>query len=356
MNAGADESRTGLRFGPNPSNVRSSRHLTFLFARLVVILGLMILLASSSFQESGAGHDGDRIALGTVLIEPRTERQQLPDGMVLAAAEPHGFDPPDSLPKDLQNEAGVKTKSNQVVEQDAPARATAEELQFQQESLVDLDRDLPAALYFHFLDKARQVRPEQLIADGRRDLTFSHLYKDPRKDPAKYRGQLVSLRGTVRRALAFDIDENAYGLKKRYELWLFTEDSGKFPWVVELTDLPEGFPLGTEIQEKVETAGYFLKLWAYRAQDGFRSAPLILGHGLTWERGDLIRSRFNRQFGTVAFGFIGIFVILIGWTLWRWNSEDRGRRITRSVPVFDRLEDIRPDGTDDDGALSRSPK
>ena len=188
---------------------------------------------------------------------------------------------------------------------------------------MDLDRDLPPALYYHFLDKARHAPADQFLADARRDVTFTHLYKDPRNDPKKYRGQPLAISGIVRRALEFDIPPNAYGLTKRYELWVFTEDSGKFPWVVELTTLPPGFPLGSEIQEKIDTAGYFLKLWAYRAQDGFRSAPVLLGQGLSWKRADLVRSRFEKQFSWAMFGFVGLFVAVLLLAFYRWRREDR---------------------------------
>ncbi|MBI1322283.1 hypothetical protein GC170_03720 [bacterium] len=349
----ADPPRPRLQFGPRVTNDRPIRRIALLSLRLFMVVALLAMFTRSAFDLSGSDGSGNGglANQGTALIEPRDDSPKLPPGMILASAVTAAQSPERSENKSepdgqaiTPNEPGAAYSSAV----DGPERTRAEDLPFLMESLVDLDRDLPPALYYHFLDKARQAEPERLIADARRDVTFAHLYKDPRNDPPKYRGQLIGLRGTVRRAVAYDVDPNAYGLKKRYELWIFTEDSGKFPWVVELTNLPEGFPLGTDLQERVETAGYFLKLWAYRAQDGFRSAPVLLGHGLVWQRNDLIRERFDRGFALVAFGFLGLFAILIGSSVWRWNREDRLRKEARAATVYDRLDDIpRNDGTGD---------
>lgn len=353
MTIEADPLRPRLQFGPRVTGDRPIRRIALMALRLVMMVALLAMFTRSASDLSGTDGSGNRdlINPGTALIEPRDDRPKLPPGMLLASAVTDARSPERSENKsepEGQPNKPKKLDAADSADEDGPERTRAEDLPFLMESLVDLDRDLPPALYYHFLDKARQAEPERLIADARRDITFAHLYRDPRNDPQKYRGQLIGLRGTVRRAVAYDIDPNAYGLTKRYELWIFTEDSGKFPWVVELTSLPEGFPLGTDLQERVETAGYFLKLWAYRAQDGFRSAPVLLGHGLVWQRTDLIRERFDRGFVLLTFGFLGMFVLLIGWPLWRWNREDRLRKETRPAKVYDRLEDIpRDDGTGD---------
>lgn len=333
-----------LRFGPRPSAPGTSARIVRLTIRLTLVLALMVLFAGTAFDSFGTFRKGPNESgiPGTAMIEPEGSPPNLPAGMVKAVSDQLSVN---------ENDDG-KSQENKGPRTPSPERTRGEDLPFLMESITDLDRDLPPALYYHFLDKARQAPTERLIADARRDITFSHLYKDPRNEPRKYRGQLVGLRGTVRRALAFDVEPNAYGLSRRYEIWVFTEDSGKFPWVVELTNLPESFPLGTDIQEKVETAGFFLKLWAYRAQDGFRSAPLLLGHGLTWNRTDLLRSRFDRQFGAFALSFLGIFAAIIASMIWRWNREPRPKTGASATRVYDRLDDIPVDGVQGDGALS----
>lgn len=327
----------------NKQSGRSQKRLVRLVIQLVFVLFLFTQVSRPSFWAGlmgRAGIDPDTAAPpGTRLIDPAQKPPALPAGMIMAGQIAPKNDLPNARPAPAQAPAA---KAIPAEDDDTKAiRTPVEDLPFLLESLVDLDRDLPPALYYHFLDKARQAPTERLLNDARRDVTFSHLYRDPREDPKRYRGQLLALSGTVRRALAFDIPPNAYGLTKRYELWLFTEDSGKYPWVVELTDLPPGFPLGNSLQEKVDTAGFFLKLWAYRAQDGFRSAPVLLGHGLEWKRSDLIRQRMDTQMSWFVAGFLGIFGLVILVAARRWYLEDRASRQNSSYGrLTDRFAEI----------------
>jgi len=306
---------------------RPAAKVARLTVQLVFVLAIMAQVSRPQFWAGVLGNFNATATEtapvpGTALLEPQPSPPQLPAGMFQAPAPPdQKKEAPADLDLPLNNAA------------QGPIRTPPEDLPFLMETLVDLDRDLPPALYYHFLDKARHAPPERFLADARHDVTFTHLYKDPRNDPKKYRGQPLAITGIVRRALEFDIPPNAYGLTKRYELWVFTEDSGKFPWVVELTSLPPGFPLGTEIQEKIDTGGYFLKLWAYRAQDGFRSAPVLLGQGLNWKRADLVRARFEKQFSWAMFSFVGLFVAVLAAAIYRWRLEEK--RLSQNPALLD---------------------
>lgn len=299
----------------------SERRLLRLVLQLCLVLLLFNQVSNPKFWASWISNRGfvseDSNPPGTRLIQPKQNGPQLPLGMVTT-------DSPQSKTTENSNEGQTPTTKLPGLNplREAPVKTPEADLPFLMETLTDLDRDLPPALYYHFLDKAQKAPTSQLIRDGRSDITFAHLYRDPREDPKKFRGELIRIEGTVRRALAFDIPENAYGLEKRYELWVFTEDSGKYPWVVELTDLPKEFPLGTEIQAKIQTSGYFLKLWAYRAQDGFRSAPVLLGHGLEWTKSDEIRVAFNNQFRWILGGFLGLFGVILTVMVTRWLKDD----------------------------------
>ena len=335
-----------LQFGPRQRFRNPSGKIIRLTIQLFFVIAIFMQVSRPAFWASLFGdkiqNESSGSIPGTALIDP-SQSPGLASGMILAQSKPEKSNDSD---KNAVDQPGKKSTTDLNPDQTGPIQTPPEDLPFLLETLTDLDRDLPPALYYHFLDKARKAQVSQLISDARRDVTFSHLYRDPREDPKKYRGQLVQVKGTVRRALAFDVPPNAYGLTKRYELWIFTEDSGKFPWVVELTDLPPGFPLGSEIQEKVESAGFFLKLWAYRAQDGFRSAPLLLGHGLNWQRTELVRARFERQFAWAMGLFLSIFLIILIYRLRRWRLDDQLSRQNKSVAqLTNRLGDL-PDKLD----------
>jgi len=335
-----------LQFGPRQRFQNPSGKIIRLTIQLFFVIAILMQVSKPEFWASLFGdkiqNEASGSIPGTALIDP-SQSPGLASGMILAQSKPEKSNDSD---KTSVAQSGKKSTTDLNQDQPGPIQTPPEDLPFLLETLTDLDRDLPPALYYHFLDKARKAPVSQLISDARRDVTFSHLYRDPREDPKKYRGQLVQVKGTVRRALAFDVPPNAYGLTKRYELWIFTEDSGKFPWVVELTDLPTGFPLGSEIQEKVESAGFFLKLWAYRAQDGFRSAPLLLGHGLNWQRTELVRARFERQFAWAMGLFLSIFLIILIYRLRRWRLDDQLSRQNKSVAkLTNRLGEL-PDKLD----------
>lgn len=147
------------------------------------------------------------------------------------------------------------------------------------EGIRDKTRQIPRAAYFHLLDVARRVPPEELENQARsRVLTFAHFSESPER----YRGQPVFLKGHVRRMTEINPIDTREGFEKLYEGWLFTEESQDNPYVIIVSRLPEDFPLGGSIVEDVSFTGFFLKLWAYRAGDGDRYAPLLIGHRIVW--------------------------------------------------------------------------
>ena len=50
-------------------------------------------------------------------------------------------------------------------------------------------------------------------------------------------------------------------------------------------DAPEGFPIGSNVSERVVFNGYFLKFMVYQAADDMRKAPVLVGR-IGWEPGE----------------------------------------------------------------------
>lgn len=101
----------------------------------------------------------------------------------------------------------------------------------------------------------------------------------------EYRGELVTTRGTVRRANAARLPRNEYGLTAYYQTWLSPEDQPDEPMTVWCLELPKGFPLGMEIAEEAQVTGFYFKLWTYKAADGnVRRAPLLLAKTIDWRK------------------------------------------------------------------------
>jgi hypothetical protein len=163
------------------------------------------------------------------------------------------------------------------------------------EGILDDEREP----YYQVLDRARRVRPAELAAAGRQTLErfqtdfegnpknarrkFS-LFADMVQHPDAFRGQPVRLHGYIRRVESFDAGENDQGLKTLHQVWLFTDDSQRNPWVVVCSELPEGMPIPRPASptNDIYVSGYFFKLWSFRAERGQWGAPLILAGQLEW--------------------------------------------------------------------------
>ncbi|NUQ63835.1 MAG: hypothetical protein HUU20_15265 [Pirellulales bacterium] len=104
------------------------------------------------------------------------------------------------------------------------------------------------------------------------------------QQPEAYRGELVTLAGTVRRAQRVTAPKNDRGIESYYQLWLQPEDDPTDPIVVYSLELPEGFPTGMEVSADARLTGFFFKRWAYMAQDRLRSAPTVLSRTVDWRK------------------------------------------------------------------------
>ncbi len=135
-------------------------------------------------------------------------------------------------------------------------------------------RDMAA--YSLLLSRARGTTPSELAALARRDVVLAHLWQNPQL----YRGVPIHLLGTAKRAIrnqAKMIDN-----KWLYEAYIFTPEAPKVPYICVFEEAPKGFPIGTDVSERVVFNGYFLKIMKYTAGDVVRGAPILVGR-LGWE-------------------------------------------------------------------------
>jgi hypothetical protein len=132
------------------------------------------------------------------------------------------------------------------------------------------------AAYALLLERAKAKSPDELAAVSRRDVVLPHLWQNPEQ----YRGVPIHLLGTARRVLRYPCKLTPSGWI--YEASIITPDAPKAPYVCMFEDAPEGLPLGPNISERVVFNGYFLKIWAYKATDVARGAPLLVGR-IGWQ-------------------------------------------------------------------------
>ncbi|QDT36496.1 hypothetical protein Pan189_08530 [Stratiformator vulcanicus] len=133
----------------------------------------------------------------------------------------------------------------------------------------------------NFQDAARMYLQQRRAADPRYKGTTEaeapfRRFVDIFSNPEAYEGRAVELIGHVRKAISYPADTNEFGIETLYELWMYTDDSQQNPAVIVTSDLPEGFPMGDDLQRPVRIVGYFFKLYGYQARDTARIAPLII--------------------------------------------------------------------------------
>jgi hypothetical protein len=132
------------------------------------------------------------------------------------------------------------------------------------------------AAYARLVQKAREKTPAELAAEGRRDVALTHLWERPEL----YRGVPVHLLGTARRVLRYESKLSRTGWL--YEAWIYTPEASKYPFCCAFEEPPAGFPVGTDLSERVVFNGYFLKIMKYQADDVPRGAPVLVGK-LGWD-------------------------------------------------------------------------
>ncbi|MFN0056042.1 MAG: hypothetical protein ACKV0T_28180 [Planctomycetales bacterium] len=184
--------------------------------------------------------------------------------------------------------------------------------------------------YFGVLSKSREAPPQALQQAGRRDVSYAELMNEPER----YRGELVSLRGELRRLLPLPAGENDQGFDQLFDGWLFTDDAGrKSPYRLILLSRPDQFPEGEAIRERVEFTGYFFKRCAYETSQGLHAAPLLIGKQLQWQP-PRIKTAAERQGGATGIvAGLSLLAVCFAGALWWLSAGDRRFQLAHKARV-----------------------
>lgn len=170
---------------------------------------------------------------------------------------------------------------------------------------------------------------DDLWERSRKDLYFTHLAEAPEK----YRGELIGLKVSLRRALAHDAEENSAGAKQVYEAWGVTNESRSGLYCFIFYDKPAELEIKPNIHEEATFVGYFLKQFTYEDAMGTkRWAPLLIGR-LHW-RENLTRSALHRQRHE---GPLWSWIIVAGGAVvlgvaWKWTRPSSEQSLLEKVP------------------------
>lgn len=204
---------------------------------------------------------------------------------------------------------------------DADERAKAEHDYQAINDRTPLDAvDMPT--YWRFLAWSR-AQPFELLR-SRADPKISVREMFERSAPT--RGKIVRLNLTVRQALQYtETFQSKAKASTVYEIRGWMPETQSQPYIVVFEDLPEGFPLGLNLREKVRFVGYFLKIYSY--EDGMgekRLAPVLVGK-VEWtkEKGDKRYGFAFADWKTTALWLAGLGVVwyTLRRMLTRWSSE-----------------------------------
>jgi hypothetical protein len=125
-----------------------------------------------------------------------------------------------------------------------------------------------------------QTTPQSVIvAQSLGNVSFAQLFRQT----DVYRGRVVNIQGTVRRAESITPRENENNIDQLFR-WI-VEPSGpsNAPIVVYSIEKPTEFMIGNDLREEVSFSAICFKRWAYAAGDGTRIAPLLLAKTATWQ-------------------------------------------------------------------------
>ncbi len=140
-------------------------------------------------------------------------------------------------------------------------------------------RPKEAEAWFGFFERLQQMDEQQL-----RELTLGELtYTQLLKQPQVYRGQVVTIRGTLRREELEQSPENSLGIESTHRLVIQPRGGGHWPMVVHCLELPENFPHGEDPKTPVSVTGFFFKNWSYAWQGGLGIAPTLLARSIDWQ-------------------------------------------------------------------------
>jgi hypothetical protein len=158
-------------------------------------------------------------------------------------------------------------------------------------------------------------------------VTFGELFEQP----DIFRGKLVSVGGTARRAeYVAAAKNNRAQIEGYYRLVLRMGGGPERPVFLYTLHVPDHFPLGEEIDAPVQAIAFFYKNWLYEANGLSWIAPVLLAKNIRWQPPPPTGTGITVAMGVAITIGLALFSALIAWWLMR-----------RSAAVSDNLKTMR---------------
>jgi hypothetical protein len=186
--------------------------------------------------------------------------------------------------------------------------------------------------WFEILDSLKTAQANDLSQRSVGEISYAQFIDQPEI----YRGQVVTVRGTVMREELVDAPANDASIEQYHRLVLRPAGGGVWPIIAYSLELPDKFPRGDDIRADVSVAGIFFKNWSYSWQDGLGLAPVILAKNVDWQPELKIRPAqeavaLPNIVGVVAAA--GLLAALVGWLAWRQSRRPSTRANQREIVI-----------------------
>ncbi len=204
-------------------------------------------------------------------------------------------------------------------------RREAHDLKFERECFYQLLSAMKKVDFAQLLEQTEQPRPASVVP----------LFNDPET----MTGKLIQLDGSARRAVAVVVEDadvvERFGIKRYFEVAIFTADSQNNPLLFNVLELPPGFPEGDNINERVQIPGTYLTGFYYRRdptsnekiageKPPLQKAPLLLGKSLVHL--PKLDAAAAQQSSYAFAGIIIVAVMVLAYAVWRTTRAETKTR------------------------------
>ena len=247
------------------------------------------------------------------------------DSFFSPAAQQQAHRPPQDKAETIKTEeviieppSGVTFEGNALV----PANPPLTDREFDLSAIKDntFFRAEENKAWFGILERLQDAQAGKPSQDSVGEITYAQLIEQPEV----YRGQVVTVDGTVMREELLHAPVNDIGLEQYHRLVVRPTGGGVWPIMVYSLDLPEKFPRGAEIRADITVNGIFFKNWSYSWQEGLGLAPVILAKTVEWQPAPVVKP--SHKTITLS-GVVSVIVAaaalatFVGWLAWRQSRR-----------------------------------
>ncbi|MBR0237305.1 MAG: hypothetical protein IJQ39_04350 [Thermoguttaceae bacterium] len=147
--------------------------------------------------------------------------------------------------------------------------------------------------------------------------SFGHVpYVQLKSTPKAFRGVLINVRGNARQCIPIKQTNKDVDIEYIYQIAVSPDSSPSEPIIINTLSIPSGFPTGEDIEpQRIECTGFFIKRWAYPAQEDVLTAPLVMAKELSWQEPIKSAATNNEPpfwliIGIIILGAVGIYMLI----------------------------------------------